>query len=98
MIEFSFLPAEILRRICFRADLAGRKALCLTNRHLANIAQPWVFQTTAVSPLKASCDRLQNILKNTRLAGYVNKLYIITYNLDKVGWHPHLLFQSPKRI
>ncbi|KAL4767377.1 hypothetical protein BDW60DRAFT_155520 [Aspergillus nidulans var. acristatus] len=89
MIEFSFLPAEILHRICFRADLAGRKALCLTNRHLANIAQPWVFQTTAVSPLKASCDRLQNILKNTRLAGYVNKLYIITYNLDKDGDYMH---------
>ncbi|KAL4816243.1 hypothetical protein BDW67DRAFT_191150 [Aspergillus spinulosporus] len=83
MAEFLALPTEILLRICAHADLTGRKTLCLTNRLLANIAQPWVFQTTAVSPLKASCDRLQNILKNPRLAGYVNKLYIITYDLDE---------------
>ncbi|KAL4992190.1 hypothetical protein BDW68DRAFT_197395 [Aspergillus falconensis] len=89
MVEFLSLPTEILHRICCHADLTSRKALCLTNRLLATISQQWVFQTTAVSPLEASCDRLQSILQNPRIAGYVNKLYIITYDLDEDGDYMH---------
>ncbi|KAL5001080.1 hypothetical protein BDV10DRAFT_199377 [Aspergillus recurvatus] len=89
MVGFLSLPTEILHRICCHSDSTSRKALCLTNRLLANIAQQWAFQATAASPLEASCDRLLNILQTPRLAGHVSKLYIITYDLDEDGDYMH---------
>ncbi|KAL4978169.1 hypothetical protein BDW66DRAFT_130447 [Aspergillus desertorum] len=89
MVELLSLPTETLHRICSHADPASRKAFRLTNRPLANIAQQWVFHTIALSPLEASCDRLQNVLRNPRLAGYVKKLFIITYDLDEDGDYMH---------
>ncbi|KAL4907077.1 hypothetical protein BDW74DRAFT_176679 [Aspergillus multicolor] len=85
MVEFLSLPPEILHRICSRADLPTRKSLRLTNRLLSEIAEQWVVEALNVSPLVESCERFQNVLGNPRLAVFVKKVYLITYDLDEDG-------------
>ncbi|OJJ06492.1 hypothetical protein ASPVEDRAFT_140900 [Aspergillus versicolor CBS 583.65] len=85
MTQFLSLPIEILHRICYYADLSSRKGLRLMNRRLGDVAARWVFHTISVSPLEASCDRLQNILQRPDVASYVMKLYLVTFDLEEDG-------------
>jgi len=54
------------------------------NRLLGDVARRWVFETISVSPLEASCNRLQNILQRPDVASYVTKLYLVTFDPDEV--------------
>ena len=84
MPELLSLPTEILHRICYYADLPGRKGLRLMNRRLGDVARRWVFETISVNPSEASCNRLQDILQRPDIASYVKKLYLVTFELDEV--------------
>jgi hypothetical protein len=83
------LPTEILDRLFSLVDLETRKALRLANQRLSTIGQRWVFDTAVVSPTDASCERLDQILESTTLASYVTKIYLNTWDLDKVSESPH---------
>lgn len=85
MAQLLSLPIEILHRICYYADLPSRKGLRLMNRLLGDVARRWVFETISVSPLEASCNRLQNILQRPDVASYVTKLYLVTFDPDEGG-------------
>ncbi|KAJ0417585.1 hypothetical protein BJY00DRAFT_289237 [Aspergillus carlsbadensis] len=82
MAGLSSLPTEILDRICSLVDFPTRKTLRLANQRLSTVGQRWVFDTAVVSPTDASCDRLDQVLKSTRLASYVTKIYLNTWDLD----------------
>ncbi|RDW58579.1 uncharacterized protein DSM5745_11270 [Aspergillus mulundensis] len=89
MADLLSLPPEILHRICSCANLPTRKVLRLTNSLLSEIAEQWVFASLNVSPLLESCERLQNVLVNPRLAAHTTKIYLMTYDLDEDGDYMH---------
>ncbi|KAL4789502.1 hypothetical protein BDV19DRAFT_396957 [Aspergillus venezuelensis] len=85
MVGLLQLPIELLHTICRDADLETRKALRLTSRLLDEVAQRCVFECITLSPLGASCDRLNQILENPKLASNLTTLYISTFDLDDDG-------------
>ncbi|KAE8423046.1 hypothetical protein BDV36DRAFT_309317 [Aspergillus pseudocaelatus] len=81
MVGLLSLPTEFVDRIFALIDLQTRKALRLANPRLSIIGQRWIFHTTVVSPTEASCDRFDRILESSRLASYVRKIYLNTWDL-----------------
>ncbi|KAL2812760.1 hypothetical protein BJX63DRAFT_239312 [Aspergillus granulosus] len=83
MAQLLSLPIEILDRIFSLVDLETCKALRLANQPLSSIGQRWVFDTAVVCPSDASCDRLNQILENTKLASFVTKIYLNTWDQER---------------
>lgn len=81
------LPTELLHRIVYYVDCSDLINFRLACRSLSNISRNELFRHTYVVPTDESCEKVESILNDPRLAACVKKVYVDTTKWGYVSWY-----------